>query len=139
MGMNPGAGSAKTGAFQFLLELLGALDAAAATGAVTSTDNLTAYLKQIVTNTYLLAEAADGTGVYPASVADDSILAKILSKSDPAAASSYSNLTDSLEAIRDRLAVSKAAPEAEAPVAAAPAKANRTGIFQTLIGLVKRS
>jgi len=46
----------------------------------------------------------DGTGVYPASVADDSLWAKILSKSATPSASSYSNLTDSFEAISDTLA-----------------------------------
>jgi len=47
-------------------------------------------------------QTADGTGVYPASVAEDSALAMILSKSNPAVATSYSNLTDSLEAISDQ-------------------------------------
>jgi hypothetical protein len=48
--------------------------------------------------------AADGTGVYPASVAEDSILAKILSKADPAVTTSFNNTTDSLEAIADAIA-----------------------------------
>lgn len=47
----------------------------------------------------------DGTGVYPASVADDSLWAKVLSKSGTPAASSYNNTTDSLEAISDGAAI----------------------------------
>lgn len=39
------------------------------------------------------------TQVYPENAVDDSILAKILSKSDPANVSDYDNTTDSLEAI----------------------------------------
>jgi len=46
---------------------------------------------------------ADGTGVYPASVGNDSALAKLMSKADPAAASSYSNTTDSLEMLSDKI------------------------------------
>ena len=49
-----------------------------------------------------LFQTADGADVYPASVAEDSALAMILSKSNPAVATSYSNLTDSLEAISDQ-------------------------------------
>lgn len=41
------------------------------------------------------------TQVYPESAADDSIIAKILTKSDPADVSDYDNSTDSLEAIAD--------------------------------------
>ncbi|MFZ3132768.1 MAG: hypothetical protein WA125_17105 [Desulfosporosinus sp.] len=55
-----------------------------------------------------LTGAADGTGVYPAAVVDDSVIAKILSKSATAAASSYDNTTDSLEAISDALATAYA-------------------------------
>lgn len=44
------------------------------------------------------------TQVYPENCVDDSILAKILSKSDPADVSDYDNSTDSLEAIADALA-----------------------------------
>lgn len=84
-----------------MLASLGATGDTAATGAVTTTDTLMAYVKQIVTNTYKLAEAADGTDKYPASFAQDSALAKFLTKSDPAVASGYDNTTDSLEAIRD--------------------------------------
>ena len=47
--------------------------------------------------------AADGTGAYPATVANNSALAKILSKSGTAAASSFDNTTDSLEAISDKV------------------------------------
>lgn len=47
--------------------------------------------------------ALDGaTQVYPENAADDSILAKMLSKSDPADISDYDCQTDSLEAIADR-------------------------------------
>lgn len=45
--------------------------------------------------------AADGSGKFPATVVNDSALAKIMSKADPADASSFENDTDSLEAIRD--------------------------------------
>uniref|UniRef100_A0A6M3KNG5 Uncharacterized protein n=3 Tax=viral metagenome TaxID=1070528 RepID=A0A6M3KNG5_9ZZZZ len=44
---------------------------------------------------------ADGTGNYPATVAQESALSYIMSKSASAAATSYNNTTDSLEAIRD--------------------------------------
>ena len=47
--------------------------------------------------------ALDGaTQVYPENCADDSILAKLCSKSDPADISDYDCQTDSLEAIADR-------------------------------------
>jgi len=46
---------------------------------------------------------ADGTGVYPASVVDDSLWAKVLSKSATPSASSYSNVTDSMEMLSDKL------------------------------------
>ena len=52
---------------------------------------------------HVLAGIASGTGVYPTGVANDSILAMILSKSGEAAASSYSNTTDSLEMLSDKL------------------------------------
>lgn len=52
-----------------------------------------------------LALTLDDAGVYPTSVANDTILAKILSKDNPAAASSYSNITDSLEMTSDKLGV----------------------------------
>jgi hypothetical protein len=51
-----------------------------------------------------LMAAADGTGAYPASAANDSVVSMILSKDNPAAASSYDNTTDSLEAISDQAA-----------------------------------
>ncbi len=81
----------------------GTITATAATGAVTATDVAMAYIKQIVTNTYKLAEAADGTDAYPASWANDSGLAKLAAKGNPAAITTYDNTTDSLEAIRDQL------------------------------------
>ena len=45
----------------------------------------------------------DGTGVFPASIADDSLWAKVLSKSATPSASSYSNVTDSMEMLSDKL------------------------------------
>jgi len=49
--------------------------------------------------------ALDGaTQIYPENAVDDSILAKILTKSDPADISDYDNSTDSNEAIADSLA-----------------------------------
>ncbi len=77
----------------------------APTGAVGTATSVVKYLKQLVTNTYRLAETADGTDVYPASVAQDSLFAKMLGKGDPALASSFNNTTDSLEAIADNLDV----------------------------------
>jgi hypothetical protein len=52
---------------------------------------------------FILAGIASGSGVYPTGVADDSILAMLLSKSGTAAASSYSNTTDSMEMLSDKL------------------------------------
>ncbi|MHC4867689.1 MAG: hypothetical protein ACYTEX_26765, partial [Planctomycetota bacterium] len=51
-----------------------------------------------------LAAAADGTDVYPASLATDSILAMMMCKGAAATASTFNNTTDSLEAISDALA-----------------------------------
>jgi hypothetical protein len=50
-----------------------------------------------------LTGAADGTDVYPATVVEDSVVAKILSKANPAVTTSYDNTTDSLEAISDKI------------------------------------
>lgn len=50
-----------------------------------------------------LINVAAGTDVYPSGVTNDSILAMILSKSGTAAASSYDNTTDSLEALSDKI------------------------------------
>jgi len=44
---------------------------------------------------------ADGTGAYPATVANDSTFAKIMTKGATATASTFDNTTDSLEAIAD--------------------------------------
>lgn len=45
--------------------------------------------------------ASDGTGAFPATVANDSTLAKIMAKGSTATASTFDNTTDSLEAIAD--------------------------------------
>jgi len=82
------------------IAMLGTVATSAATGAPTTTDLLVAYVKQIVNNTYKLAEAADGAGVYPASIASDSLLAKLMGVGDPAVVTGYNNTTDSLEAQR---------------------------------------
>lgn len=48
--------------------------------------------------------ALDGTTqIYPENAVDDSIIAKLMTKSDPAAVADYDNSTDSLEAIADAL------------------------------------
>lgn len=47
--------------------------------------------------------AADGTGAYPATVANDSTLAKIMASGATATASTYDNTTDSLQAISDKI------------------------------------
>lgn len=47
---------------------------------------------------------ADGTDAFPATVADDSVLAKIMGVGDPASVSTFDNTTDSLQAIRDYIA-----------------------------------
>lgn len=46
--------------------------------------------------------AADGTGVYPATIATDSALSKIMVKAATPAITAYDNQTDSLEAISDK-------------------------------------
>ncbi len=46
---------------------------------------------------------SDGTGAYPATVANDSTLAKIMAKGATATASTFDNTTDSLEAIADAI------------------------------------
>ncbi len=61
----------------------------------------TSKLKAYLLNKWMAL--ADGTGVYPASVIQDSALAKILSKADPAVTTSYNNTTDSLEALSDAI------------------------------------
>lgn len=48
---------------------------------------------------------ADGTDAYPATVANDSTIAKIMAKGATATASTFNNTTDSLEALADTLAV----------------------------------
>jgi len=87
--------------FTDLAAIIGARSTAASTGVVTATDTIVGYLKQAVTNTLSLAEVADGTDVYPASVANDSLFAKILGVGNPADASGYDNTTDSLKAQRE--------------------------------------
>ncbi|MDP2728993.1 MAG: hypothetical protein Q8O55_00695 [Dehalococcoidales bacterium] len=91
-----------------LIASLGTKATTGATGAVTTADYIAAYIKQLVTNTYRLAEAADGTDVFPASVAEDSLFAKLLGKGNPALGTSFDNTTDSLEALADTLAAIKA-------------------------------
>ncbi len=54
-----------------------------------------------------LMSLADGTGAYPASVVEDSALAKVLSKADPAVTTSFNNTTDSLEALADAISAAK--------------------------------
>lgn len=67
-----------------------------------TTDSLEAIADRLIDSKIdLLTSAADGTGNYPASVVQDSVIAMILSKSANPVASSYDNQTDSLEAIRD--------------------------------------
>jgi hypothetical protein len=67
-----------------------------------TTDSLEAIADRLIdANIDKLTGAADGTGNYPASVVQDSVIAMILSKSANPVASSYDNQTDSLEAIRD--------------------------------------
>lgn len=46
---------------------------------------------------------SDGTDAYPATVANDSTLAKIMAKGSTATANTYSNATDSLEMLSDKL------------------------------------
>jgi len=51
----------------------------------------------------LTAKADGGTHAYPDSVADDSVVAYLASKADPADMTSYNNTTDSLEALSDKI------------------------------------
>lgn len=74
-----------------------------ATAAAQITTQAALALTNILLNK--LTALADGTGVYPASVIEDSTLAKILSKADPAVTTSFNNTTDSLEALADAIAV----------------------------------
>ncbi len=68
------------------------------------------------------------TQVYPENAVDDSIIAKILTKSDPANISDYNNATDSLEAIGDNVI---AAIAAQSTFASANYLAVSTGVFDT--------
>ena len=52
-----------------------------------------------------LCQLDGATNKYPENAVDDSIIAKILVKSDPAVISNYDNSTDSLEAIADTIAL----------------------------------
>ncbi|MDP2728988.1 MAG: hypothetical protein Q8O55_00670 [Dehalococcoidales bacterium] len=88
-----------------LIASLGTKATTGAIGAVTTTDYIAAYIKQLITNTYRLTEAADGIDVFPASVAEDSLFAKLLGKGNPALGTSFDNTTDSLEALSDAIAV----------------------------------
>lgn len=51
---------------------------------------------------------SDGTGAYPATVANDSTIAKIMCSGSPATASTFDNTTDSLQAISDKVSTSDA-------------------------------
>jgi len=78
-----------------------------------STDSLEAIADRLIdANIDKLTSAADGTGNYPASVVQDSVVAMILSKSANPVASSYDNQTDSLEAISDALSAAIGSPSA---------------------------
>ncbi len=81
---------------------------ATALAALTTQDALA--LTNILLNK--LMALADGTGKYPASVIEDSALAKILSKADPAVTTSFDNTTDSLEALADAIIAAKAVVDA---------------------------
>jgi hypothetical protein len=59
-----------------------------------------------------LMALADGTGVYPASVIEDSALAKILSSADPAVTTTYNNTTMSLQALSAAIALKAVASTA---------------------------
>ncbi|KKN74863.1 hypothetical protein LCGC14_0386120 [marine sediment metagenome] len=93
------------------IAMLGAVDTSAATGAVTSTDLLMAYVKQLVTNTYRLGETAIADTSDPVDmtteVADDTILANMLTNDGDT--STYDRRTDSQEAISDEVAAVLAA------------------------------
>lgn len=56
---------------------------------------------------------SDGTGAYPATLANDSALAMIMAKGATATPSTYSNTTDSLEAIRDNMDTLNAADQVD--------------------------
>ena len=53
-----------------------------------------------------LVTLADGTDAYPASVVEDSILAKLISKDEPPVTTSFDNTKHSLEAISDKIGAS---------------------------------
>jgi hypothetical protein len=54
---------------------------------------------------HLVNTADGGSNVYPDSVVQDTIFAYLMSKGNPALATSYDNTTDSLEAISDKLSL----------------------------------
>ncbi len=71
-----------------------------ATGAALASGDIVMVARK---ESFLLGGIASGSGVFPTGVADDSFLAMLMSKSGTAAASSYSNATDSLEMLSDKL------------------------------------
>ena len=69
------------------------------------TDSLEAIADKLIdTKLAELASVADGTDPRPASVVNDSILAMLMGKHNPASISSFDNETDSLEAISEAVA-----------------------------------
>jgi len=99
-------GSARTtmeAAIVALAALIGTKASTAAAGAVTTADDIVAYIKQIVNDTYKLYEVSDTDQAYPATLADHSILASIMTSDGDA--SGYDRATDSLEAISDAVTV----------------------------------
>lgn len=83
---------------------LGVIGDTGATGAVAATKTLTAYIKQLVTNTYRLGETTDGVNNYPNTVAAGTVLAKIISKvAAGATPTGYNCTTDSLEMLSDKI------------------------------------
>lgn len=80
-----------------------------------------------------VVNAADGgANKYPDSVVQDSIMAYILAKGDPALATSYDNTTDSLEAIRDRMDTLNVADQADLDAIIAAIADTTSGKIQIL-------
>jgi hypothetical protein len=76
-----------------------------ATPNINTFDNTTDSLEAIADHVQTLATTGAGSAVYPSGIANESIVAYILSKSETPAASSYSNELHSLEMISDIIGV----------------------------------
>lgn len=89
-----------TDSFEAISDKIGAFTG---DGGTDQGDSVKADTTIIISEVDHLYAVADGTGVYPASAVDDSIVAKVLGKGATASASTYDNQTDSLEMLSDKM------------------------------------